>query len=96
MQTPATQGRVFNIGSDQPVSILELAQRVLALAQSSSQIEFQTYSQAYDADFEDIRHRVPDLTRLRAAIGNRSTCDLDVIIRDVIAWKKSTLASGSC
>jgi UDP-glucose 4-epimerase len=96
MQMPTTQGRVFNIGSDQPVSILELAQRVLALAQSSSQIEFQTYSQAYDADFEDIRHRVPDLTRLRAAIGNRSTCDLDVIIRDVIAWKKSTLASGSC
>jgi Nucleoside-diphosphate-sugar epimerases len=88
-QTPAATGRVFNIGSDQPVTILDLAKRVIALAGSSSSVEFQTYAQAYDADFEDIRHRVPDLTRLRTTITNQPTLDLDATIRDVIAWKKS-------
>ena len=88
VQTPAAQGHVFNIGSDQPVSILELAQRVIALAGSSSEIEYQSYAQAYDQDFEDIRHRVPDLTRLRQAIGFAPRNDLDSIIRDVIAWKR--------
>lgn len=89
MQTPSANGRVFNIGSDQPVAILDLAKRVIALAGSSSSIEFQTYAQAYDADFEDIRHRVPDLARLRATITYQSMLDLDATIRDVITWKKS-------
>src|SRR4029077_9592790 len=60
MKTPAALGSVFNIGSDQPVSIRELAERVIALSKSKSQIEFQTYTAAYDKDFEDIRRRVPD------------------------------------
>ena len=84
METPAALGRVFNLGSDQPVSILELAQRVIALAGSKSTIEFQSYTQAYDKDFEDIRHRVPDLTRLRQTIGYAPRHDLDGIIRDCI------------
>jgi UDP-glucose 4-epimerase len=95
VQTPALQGRVFNIGSDQPVSIGDLAQRVIALSGSSSPIEYQSYAQAYDADFEDIRHRVPDLTRLRMAIGYSAKNDLDAIIRDVIAWKQSKPTAGS-
>ena len=88
METPAAAGHVYNIGSDQPVTILELAQRVVALADSSSRIEFQTYAQAYDQDFEDIRHRVPDLTRLKQTIGFSPRSDLDAIVRDVIGWKK--------
>jgi UDP-glucose 4-epimerase len=84
VETPAAEGHVFNIGSDQPVSILELAQRVVALAGSQSRIEYQSYAQAYDQDFEDIRHRVPDLSRLRQTIGFAPGNDLDAIIRDVI------------
>jgi UDP-glucose 4-epimerase len=95
MQSPAASGRVFNIGSDEPVTILDLARRVIALAGSSSTIEFQTYANAYDADFEDIRHRVPDLARVRQAIGYERKYDLDAIIRDVIAWKKRHLLAGS-
>ncbi len=91
MQTPAAAGRVFNIGSDQPVSILDLARRVIELAQSASAVEFQTYAHAYDADFEDIRHRVPDLSRLEAAIGYQRQFDLDAILRDVIAWKRTSV-----
>ena len=83
-------GRVFNIGSDQPVSILELAQRVTALAESSSAIEFQSYRAAYDDDFEDVRRRVPDLTRLRETVAYHPRYDLDGIIREVLAWKRRT------
>lgn len=81
MESDAALGRIFNVGSDQPVSILELAQRVIALAGSKSTIEFQSYTQAYDKDFEDIRHRVPDLTRLRETIGYAPGSGLDAIIR---------------
>jgi UDP-glucose 4-epimerase len=89
MQSPAAIGRVFNIGSDVPVTILDLARRVVSITGSPSPIEFQTYAEAYDADFEDIRHRVPDVSRLEATIGFRPTRDLDSIIRDVVAWRRS-------
>jgi UDP-glucose 4-epimerase len=83
MDTPAAAGRVFNIGSDQPVSILELAQRVRDAVNPATTIEFQSYRQAYDEDFEDIRRRVPDLTRLRDTIAYQPQHTLDSIIADV-------------
>lgn len=90
MDTPAALGRVFNIGSDRPVTILELAERTIAAANSSSRVQFQTYADAYDSDFEDIRHRVPDLTRLRTTIDYQPKFTLDDIIRDVIAWRRGS------
>jgi UDP-glucose 4-epimerase len=88
MDTEAAVGRVFNIGSDQPVSIFELARQVLITTGSSSQVEFQSYRQAYDQDFEDIRRRIPDLTRLRSTINYQPQYDLTAIIRDVVASKR--------
>jgi len=88
MDSDATLGRIFNVGSDQPVSILDLACRVIALASSKSTVQFQSYTQAYDKDFEDIRHRVPDLTRLRQAIGYVPQFDLGGIIQDCIRAQK--------
>jgi len=85
METPSSFGRIYNIGADQPISILEMAKRVIAIVNPGSTIEFQSYSQAYDDDFEDIRRRVPDLTRIRDAINYAPTRFLDEIIRDV--WK---------
>jgi UDP-glucose 4-epimerase len=84
MQTPAAQGRVFNIGSDQPVSIMELAQQVVDVAGTGAAIEFQSYTQAYDADFEDIRRRVPDLSRLRSTIDYQPRYDLRTILRELV------------
>jgi UDP-glucose 4-epimerase len=86
METPAALGRVFNIGSDEPVSIRELAERVIAHTGSSSMIEFQSYADAYDRDFEDVRRRVPDLTRLRSTIAARPRYDLNGIIREVAEY----------
>jgi UDP-glucose 4-epimerase len=83
VETPAAVGRVYNIGSDQPISILELAERVIARVNPAATIEFQSYSAAYDETFEDIRRRVPDLTRITTAIGFRPTHTLDQIIDSV-------------
>lgn len=84
MSTDAAIGRVFNIGSDEPISILELARRVVQLSGRRSTIEFQSYAAAYDQDFEDIRHRVPDLSRLRSTIAYERQYDLDRIIQELI------------
>jgi UDP-glucose 4-epimerase len=86
MDTDTALGRVFNIGSDQPVSILELAQHVVRLAHSASPVQFQSYADAYDEDFEDVRRRVPDLSRLHRTIPHRNRYDLEAVIRAVIAY----------
>jgi UDP-glucose 4-epimerase len=90
MQTATAIGRVFNIGSDQPIAIRDLAAAVITHCGSKSKIEFQTYTDAYDADFEDIRRRVPDLSRLRTTINYQPRHDLASIIGDTIAWKCQT------
>jgi UDP-glucose 4-epimerase len=85
MQAPKAVASVFNIGSDEQVSIGELAGRVIAAAgKSTSNIEYQAYAEAYDDDFEDVRSRVPDLSRLEATIEARPTHDLNAIIREVV------------
>jgi UDP-glucose 4-epimerase len=91
MQTESAVGEVINIGSDQPVSILDLAERVIAASGSTSTVEFQSYSAAYDASFEDIRRRVPDLTKLNGLINYHPEFDLDGIIASVVEAKRSAL-----
>ena len=88
VDTPSAAGRVYNIGSDVPVSILELAQRVIDRVNPEAKIEFQSYRDAYDDSFEDIRRRVPELARIRETIGYRATKDLDAIIDAVAAYQK--------
>lgn len=84
MQTPLAVGRVFNVGSDQPVKIVDLAQRVIARTQSRSEIVFRSYDEAFGIDFEDVVNRVPDLTRLRSArVDTKRRFDLDQVIFDV-------------
>ena len=88
MDGPQAVGRVFNIGSDQPVSILELAQRVIRAVDPALRIEFISYAAAYGHDFEDCRRRVPDLARLRATIGDWPHRTLEETIAEVVAWKR--------
>jgi len=89
METPASAGSIYNIGGDQPVSILELAQRVAAAVDPAVEIRFQSYADAYSADFEDVRARVPDLTRLRTTIDYRPRHDLDQTIREVVEHQRA-------
>lgn len=90
----AAHGRVFNIGNDKPVSIRELAETVVRLVNPGAAIEHVPYEQAFPPGFEDIRCRVPDLTRVRHAIGYRPRYTLEAIVRDVLAWKHDCAVVG--
>lgn len=89
MACPAAYGQVFNLGNDQAVSVRELAERVVQLANPAAIIQHIPYPAAYGAGFEEIRHRVPDLTRVRQTIQFAPRRSLDDILREVIAWKRS-------
>ena len=84
MDTPDAVGQVINIGSDQPISIRSLAEKVIANAGTESEIQFQSYADAYDKDFEDVRVRVPNLTRLRGLIDYQPEYDLDGIVAQLL------------
>lgn len=88
METPAAVGRVFNIGSDQPVSIRELAQEVIRRIDPKIPLKFIPYKEAYGADFEDVRRRVPDLARLEATLGTKPHLSLGEILDDIIRHRK--------
>lgn len=89
MGTPAAQGQVFNIGSDKPWSIRQLAEAVIAKVDPAVRIEHLPYSKAYGDDFEDVRRRVPDVSRLKQTIGSSPQLGLETILDDIIAWKRS-------
>ena len=70
------------------MAIRDLADRVIAAVDPSLTIEYVSYAEAYDADFEDCRRRTPDLTRLRETIGFEPEHTLADVIRDVIEWRR--------
>jgi UDP-glucose 4-epimerase len=88
---PVAVGNAFNIGSDQPVTILELARRVIAAVDPSLKIQFVSYAEAYDEDFEDCRRRVPNLAKLQKTTGMTARCTLDDVIRELVEWKRNKL-----
>jgi UDP-glucose 4-epimerase len=81
--TDSTIGEVFNVGGSGEVSIKELAERVIATTKSQSVITYTPYTDAYPAGFEDIQRRVPDISKIKQAIGWVPTKDLETIIRDI-------------
>ena len=81
---PKAIGQVFNIGNSEEVTILKLAEIVKQLAGSSSTIEFIPYDKAYEAGFEDMPRRVPDLTKVRQLVGYEPKVQLNEIITRVI------------
>ena len=94
MDEPGAAGSVFNIGSDQPVSIRQLAERVVAKVGGEIPIEHIAYSEAYGEDFEDIQRRVPEVDKLERAIGSKPNMTLDEILDDIIAWRRAGRSDG--
>jgi UDP-glucose 4-epimerase len=82
-------GEVFNCGSQEEVSILELASRVVELTGSDSEIHLIPYEAAYEAGFEDMPRRYPDVTKIGRALGWSSTRSLDEILTDVIMFHQA-------
>lgn len=83
VRTPGCSGRVFNVGSDRPISIAELAHAVARTLGSTSPVRFIPYSEAFGPGFEDLAVRRPDLGRIRAAVGFAPTIALETTIKDV-------------
>jgi UDP-glucose 4-epimerase len=83
-------GEVFNIGSSEEVTIMELAERVRSACGSESEIVAIPYNEAYEEGFEDMLRRVPDTSRIESAIGWRPTRDVDETLGDVIAGMQAT------
>lgn len=80
-QTPAARGQIFNIGNTEEVTILELAQRVIATLDSRSTVEFLPYAKAYAPGFDDMRRRKPLVEKLERTIGFRPQTSLREIIQ---------------
>jgi UDP-glucose 4-epimerase len=81
----AATGRAVNIGRTEPVSIDELAKRVIARTGSSSTIERHTYEEIYGRGYEDLQRRVPDCGLAERLLGFRPARDLDDVIDSVVA-----------
>jgi len=85
-------GEVFNIGSQEEISILGLAERVRDLTGSDSEITTVPYEEAYEAGFEDMPRRVPDVGKIASLTGWAPTCSLDEALADVISFQQSEAA----
>jgi len=85
LQTPEAVGQVFNIGSMHEVTIRELADRIVELAGSRSEITYIPYDQAFPEGFEDMQRRVPDTTKIRNFLGWEPKKTLDDILQETIA-----------
>ncbi len=83
---PAAVGQVFNIGNTNEVTINDLAERVRTMTGSHSRITRVAYDQAYESGFEDMPRRVPDLSKLHAAIGYAPKYGIDDILQQVIEY----------
>ena len=88
-------GEVYNIGSVQEVTMLQLAERIKSLTDSRSEITFLPYEQAYEAGFEDMVRRVPDIGKVQRLIGYQPSFTLDEILTSVIEFQRVKLANRS-
>ncbi len=78
------EGEVFNAGSDEEITVADLARRIKRLCHSESKIEFVPYEQVYGQSFEDMRRRVPDLNKIRRVVGYRPQVTLDRLLEQTI------------
>jgi UDP-glucose 4-epimerase len=85
---PKAVGEVFNIGNTNEVTIRELAERVRTLSGSTSVIQYVPYDEAYEAGFEDMPRRVPDISKIHGLLGFQPRLELDDIIRSVIEYAR--------
>jgi UDP-glucose 4-epimerase len=90
LETPACFGQVINLGNDEEISIMGLADRAITLTGSKSEIRFVPYEEAYGEGFEDMRRRVPNLAKAKRLIGYQPTRSLDDIINDVAGEYRKT------
>jgi len=86
MESSATTGEIYNVGSRNWISIGELAAKVLEVTESRSEVVYVPYERVYGTGIDDMLHRVPAIDKIAAAIGWAPERDLDTILSDVVAY----------
>ena len=89
---PGAVGEVFNVGALHELTINELAARVIRITGSSSQVVRIPYDEAYEAGFEDMQRRIPDISRIRSLTGWEPERSFEDILRDVVEFERSRAA----
>lgn len=84
MNERTISGEIYNVGSQERISILDLAERVKTLCSSKSEFEFIPYDEVYGLGIEDMYHRIPDIDKVDGAVGWKPTRTLDQILADVV------------
>jgi len=85
IKEPKAVGEVFNIGSQEEITIEELANQIISLTKSKSKLNYIPYEKAYEEGFEDMQRRVPDISKINKFTGFKPTYDLAGIIKDIVA-----------
>ena len=95
MSEERAYGHVFNVGATAEISMLDLAERIIEMTDSRSDISLIPYEEAYAEGFEDMYRRVPDIAKVQALIGWRPVRTLENIVQDVVAHKRRVAAHAS-
>jgi UDP-glucose 4-epimerase len=79
-------GHIFNLGSDEEITINELAKKIITLTGSKSEIKRIPYTEVYGPEFEDMLHRRPDLSKIKEAIGFKPEYNLEDSLKKIIEY----------
>lgn len=85
---PEANGLAFNIGSNRPIQVLALARMIIAMTGSTSSVQLVPYEKAYGKGYEDMRARIPDLTRSNGILGFDPQVALEEGLARTIAWSR--------
>jgi UDP-glucose 4-epimerase len=84
LESSEAHGEVYNLGSSEPISVIDLAQRIIAATGSTSDVQYVPYEKAHYAGYQDVERRIPACDKAKACVGFSPTRSLDDIIDDVI------------
>ncbi len=91
MEKKEAEGEIFNVGSDQEISIADLAEKIIRLTGSQSEIKYISYEEAYGQPFDDMERRVPSLDKISRAIGYHPEVDLEELLMKVIEYSRQKM-----
>lgn len=88
LDTESAYGEVFNVGGTREISIQELAEIIIQMTGSSSEIQYIPYEEAFEKDFEDMHRRVPGIEKIQKATGFAPETDLEEMLRKIIDFTR--------